>query len=131
MGEESNTNTTTSISTDSSGWVNKAKVLIMLVNQVGIPSLIILFFFTFVGLTWLGKIPSPFVGKHDVDALQIKLDEHSAKNTEAHKSIMDQGRQNVEVLQEVKQSLKTVNCSMQTPDISKIKCFEKLNKTIE
>ena len=100
--------------------ITKTKAIAIFINQVGIPSLIVVVFVGLIAGTWMGKIPSPVVTSSD-------FADHVRRSDERHDAIVRNSDAQVEVLRETKTVLKGISCDLKPSDKERILCFKTIN----
>lgn len=106
------------------GWMSKARAAGLLINQVGVPAVIILFFLVVLGAVVFGKVDSPVVTRG-----QFK--EAVDRNIEAHNAIIRSAEANTRAGQATAEVLEKINCELKHADSEKLKCFRNLNRGVE
>lgn len=101
--------------------LNRTKAIAIFINQVGIPSIIILVFVGLITATWMGKIPSPVVTSTD-------FNNHIIRTEERHDAIIRNTDAQVEVLRETKTVLKSISCELKPTDRERVECFKEMNE---
>ena len=112
--------TTTSSESNVQQMINKTKAVAIFINQVGIPSLIVLTLMSLIAATWMGKIPSPMV-------TSAAFEDHVRRADERHDAIVRNSEAQVDVLKEMKTALKGINCDLKHTDAARLACFKELN----
>jgi len=97
------------------GWTKKAKAAGAFVNQVGIPSLIVLFILGITGAIAFQRIPSPFVTARE-------FDEHQRET----RSMIPVLEKQTEVLSELKGAVQGIRCDQKPTNEERLKCFQNL-----
>lgn len=100
--------------------ISKTKAVAIFINQVGIPSLIVIVFVGLIAGTWMGKIPSPVV-------TSAAFEDHVRRSDERHDAIVRNSDAQVEVLRETKTVLKGISCDLKPTDKERILCFKEMN----
>lgn len=96
-------------------WARSGKAVGAFVNQVGIPSLIVLFILGITGAIAFQRIPSPFVTSLEFQAHQIET-----------RSMLPVLQEQTEVLQEMKGALQGIRCDQKPTNEERLRCFQHL-----
>jgi len=105
----------------SSAMAMKAKTIGIFINQVGLPTLIILVFVGLIASTWAGKVPSPIVTSSE-------FRDHVIRSDQRHDEIVRNSNAQIEVLKEMKNALRGINCDLKPSDRERITCFKDMNE---
>ncbi len=102
------------------GWTGKAKAAGTFINQVGIPSLIILFVLWYLGMVMVGRAEWPIVTKKQFTDAQTQ-------NMELHTAIIENARANTKAVEKSTNVLQRLDCEHKPSKDEKLDCFRDIN----
>lgn len=90
------------------------------INEVGLPSVVVMVIVGVSTSILMGWTPSPWVSKDD-----FRL--HVTTNDTMHASMLQQSSQNTEALKAITEAMQAMNCDNKKADLDKLKCFRRMN----
>ena len=99
----------------------KAKMVGIFINQVGVPTFIIIVFVGLIASTWVGKVPSPIVTSSD-------FHDHVIRSDQRHDEMVRNSNAQIEVLKEMKTVLRGINCDLKQSDRERVVCYKEMNE---